>query len=167
MIPTRTTVRIAAVSGVHRTRTSAGTLAPLLKQAAKDADILLLPRDLTDYGTADEAHSLTKELAAVRIPTLAVLGNHDFESGTPEDVRGVLTEAGVTVLDGEACEVHGVGFAGIKGFGGGFGRWTLGSWGEAPIKAFVQEALKLEAALARLHTPSASPCCTTRPPLPP
>jgi Icc-related predicted phosphoesterase len=63
---------------------------------------------------------------------------------------------GVTVLDGEATEVHGIGFAGVKGFAGGFGRGALGPWGEHAIKQFVQEAvdesLKLEAALARLRT---------------
>ncbi|ADV66050.1 metallophosphoesterase family protein [Deinococcus maricopensis] len=151
------TVRIAAVSDIHCTKTSQGTLAPLLTQAAREADVLLLPGDLTDYGLADEAHVLVRELAGVRVPVVAVLGNHDFENGTPDDVRGILSDAGVTILDGEACEVHGVGFAGAKGFGGGFGRFTLGAWGEAPIKAFVKEALdeamKLEAALARLRTP--------------
>src|SRR6185503_6334911 len=56
------------------------------------------------------------------------------------------------------CEIHGIGIAGVKGFGGGFGQRALGPWGEAIIKQFVHaavdEALKLEAALARLRTPS-------------
>jgi Icc-related predicted phosphoesterase len=92
----------------------------------------------------------------VRIPTIAVLGNHDYESGKPEDVREPLCDAGVKVLDGGACELLGVGFAGVKGFCGGFGRGTLGAWGERAIKSFVQEsldeAMKLESALARLRT---------------
>jgi Icc-related predicted phosphoesterase len=54
--------------------------------------------------------------------------------------------------------VKGVGFAGVKGFCGGFGRGALGPWGEEVVKRFVheavQEALKLESALARLRTPS-------------
>lgn len=113
--------------------------------------------DLTDYGLVEEAHVLARELtAAVRIPIAAVLGNHDYEHGVPHEVRRILTDAGVRVLDGEACEIHGVGFAGAKGFSGGFGRGTLGNWGEPAIKRFVQEAidesLKLEAALARLRT---------------
>jgi Icc-related predicted phosphoesterase len=58
------------------------------------------------------------------------------------------------MLDGDSWEFHGVGFAGVRGFCGGFGRGALGPWGEAIIKAFVneavQEALKLEAALARI-----------------
>src|SRR4029078_6750307 len=61
------------------------------------------------------------------------------------------------MLDGDSVELQGVGFAGVKGFAGGFGRGTLGPWGEHAIKAFVQEsvneALKLESALARLKTP--------------
>ena len=88
---------------------------------------------------------------------LAVLGNHDFESGQEEEVAKILAEAGVQMLDGDSVEVQGVGFAGVKGFAGGFGRRTLEPWGEPATKAFVHEAvseaLKLERALARLRTP--------------
>jgi Icc-related predicted phosphoesterase len=152
------TVRIAAVSDIHCGRRSQGTLQPLFAQVAEQADVLLLPGDLTDYGLAEEAHILVKELtAAHNLPIIAVLGNHDFESGQEQEVVQILCDAGVTMLDGEACEMHGVGFAGCKGFAGGFGRGALGSWGEPAIKAFVQEALdealKLESALARLRTP--------------
>jgi Icc-related predicted phosphoesterase len=87
---------------------------------------------------------------------IAVLGNHDFESNDAAGVASRLSEAGVTVLDGDAVEIQGVGFAGVKGFCGGFGRHTFGAWGEPATKMFVQEsiaeALKLEAALARLRT---------------
>lgn len=96
------------------------------------------------------------ELAASSIPVVAVLGNHDYESGQHAEVCGILTAAGVRVLDGEACEQHGIGIAGAKGFAGGFGRATLGAWGEPATKRFVQEAIdeamKFEAALARLRT---------------
>jgi Icc-related predicted phosphoesterase len=151
------TVRIAAMSDVHVSKTSHGTLAPILAQVADRADVLLLCGDLTDYGTAEEARVLVKELGTLRLPTIAVLGNHDYESGTPEVVADALRDVGVTVLDGDSHEVHGIGFAGVKGFCGGFGRGTLGSWGEPMVKAFVKEALdetlKLETALARLRTP--------------
>jgi Icc-related predicted phosphoesterase len=86
------------------------------------------------------------------------MGNHDFESGQQEEVRQILTDGGVTVLDGDACQVQGIGIAGVKGFAGGFGLHALGSWGEPVIKQFVHEAvneaLKLEAAIARLRTPT-------------
>src|SRR5213075_3481271 len=99
-----------------------------------EADALLLCGDLTDYGTEDEAKILVEELGAVHIPVVAVLGNHDYESGTPEVVAETLARAGVRVLDGSACEIEGVGIAGVKGFGGGFGRGSLGAWGEPTIK---------------------------------
>jgi Icc-related predicted phosphoesterase len=73
--------------------------------------------------------------AAVKIPIVAVLGNHDYESNESEEIVRILTEAGVHILDGDAVEIHGVGFAGVKGFAGGFGRGTLGPWGEPAIKA--------------------------------
>ena len=156
-MPTPDVIRFAAVGDLHCTKDSAGSLRPMFAEASRQADALLLCGDLTDYGLAEEAKVLADELSAASVPVVAVLGNHDFESGTPEVVREVLQGAGVKVLDGEACEVHGVGIAGVKGFCGGFGRGALGPWGEQTIKHFVQEALgealKLEHALAKLRTP--------------
>jgi Icc-related predicted phosphoesterase len=150
-------VRFAAVGDIHCTKDSAGTLRELFTEASEAADALLLCGDLTDYGLPEEAQVLAGELSAARVPIVAVLGNHDFESGVPQEVTRILVDAGVHVLDGEACEIHGVGIAGAKGFLGGYGRGTLGAWGEPAIKQFVheaiQEALKLEAALAKLRTP--------------
>jgi Icc-related predicted phosphoesterase len=149
-------VRIAAVADLHCTKSSQGAFQALFGRISEAADLLLLPGDLTDYGLPEEASVLAKELTALRIPAAAVLGNHDFESDKATEVRQILTDAGLIVLDGDSCEIQGVGIAGVKGFGGGFGRRALGPWGERCIKLFVHEAvdeaLKLEAALARLRT---------------
>jgi len=152
----RTHLRIAAMGDLHVSKNSQGTFQPLFAQVNQSADVLLLCGDFTDYGLPDEARVLLRELAVVKIPVIAVLGNHDYEGGKSHEIRQILIDGGVNVLDGEATEVHGVGFAGVKGFAGGFGRGALGPWGEHAIKAFVQEAvdeaLKLETALARLRT---------------
>ncbi len=150
-------IRIAAMGDIHFSRSLPGPGAQVFNQIGHAADILALAGDLTDTGLPDEAQALARTLTqSIAIPVVAVLGNHDYESGREADVRAIFVEAGVTVLDGEAHEVLGVGFAGAKGFAGGFGRGTLGPWGEPVIKAYVQEAvgeaLKLEAALARLRT---------------
>src|SRR5688500_4740806 len=152
-------VRIAALGDLHCTESAAGQLQGLFSQVAELADILCLCGDLTDHGFPAQAQVLAKELssAAHKVPTVAVMGNHDYESGHADEVRRILTDAGVTILDGDATEIRGVGFAGVKGFGGGFGRGTLSAFGEPAVKAFVREAidesLKLEAALQRLRTP--------------
>ena len=150
-------VRIAAIGDLHVSKTSQGAFHTLFSQINNSADVLVLCGDFTDYGLPEEARILTRELtASVKIPVVAVLGNHDYEAGKEEEITQILRDAGVTVLDGEATEIHGIGFAGVKGFCGGFGRGALGPWGEKTIKLFVQEAvdeaLKLEAALARLRT---------------
>jgi len=149
-------VRVAALSDIHYSKTSAGAMVPLFSQVAEAADVLLLGGDLTDYGSPEEAKILSKDLAQVKIPVVAVLGNHDFEADQQDEIIRILTDVGVHVLDGDTWEFRGVGFAGVRGFCGGFGRGALGPWGEKTIKAFVheavQEALKLEAALARLET---------------
>lgn len=154
----RDTLRIAAVADIHVKKTSAGAFQPLFAKVTESADVLLLCGDLTDYGTVEEGKILAKEItSALRIPAIAVLGNHDYESGHEKELVQILSDAGVVVLDGDSYELHGVGFAGVKGFGGGFGRRALGAWGETIIKNFVHEtineSLKLEAALARLRTP--------------
>jgi Icc-related predicted phosphoesterase len=149
-------VRVAAVGDLHCTRTSQGLFQPLFAKITESAEVLVLAGDLTDYGLPEEARVLARELTALRIPAAAVLGNHDVESGKEEEVRQILTDAGIVLLVGDATELQGVGIAGVKGFGGGFGPRALGPWGEKIIKQFVHEAvdeaLKLEAALARLRT---------------
>jgi len=149
-------VRVAALADLHCTKTSQGAFQPLFARISESAEVLLLAGDLTDYGLPDEARVLARELSALRIPVAAVLGNHDLESGKADEVRQILVDAGLIVLDGDACELHGIGVAGVKGFGGGFGKRALGPWGETIIKQFVREAvdeaLKLETALARVRT---------------
>jgi Icc-related predicted phosphoesterase len=145
------------MSDFHYSRSSAGSLQGVFQQVTEAADVLLLCGDLTDYGLAEEARLLAKDLTTgIKIPIVGVLGNHDFEAGEEREIAAILTDAGVRMLDGETYEVHGIGFAGVRGFCGGFGRGALGGWGEPIIKQFVhealQEVLKLESALARLKT---------------
>lgn len=158
-MPQKDTVRIAAIGDLHYGRTTPpGSLHALFTQISESADILALCGDLTDYGLVEEARAFVKELVpAVKIPIVAVLGNHDVESNQQDEIVKILNDAGVTTLNGETTEIEGIGFAGIKGFAGGFGRRALGPWGEDIIKKFVHEAvdeaLKLESALARLRNP--------------
>jgi len=131
----------------------------MLAAANESAEILLLGGDLTDRGLPEEAHVLAKDIRTMlKIPVVAVFGNHDVESGQEAEVQQILCDAGVSLLDGEAVEIQGVGIAGIKGFIGGFGSRTLQAWGERTIKRIVhesvEESLKLEGALAKLRTRS-------------
>jgi len=149
-------VRIAATGDLHCNRIGQGELQPLFKRATAEADVLLLCGDLVDHGMPDEARRLAHEIATgAGLPIVAVLGNHDFEAGKQDEIAAILSEVGVHVLDGGSFEVGGVGFAGVKGFGGGFGQRALGAWGEPTIKQFVheavEEALKLETALSQLR----------------
>jgi Icc-related predicted phosphoesterase len=149
-------VRIAAVGDLHYAQALDPSMRDMLVRAGRDADVLLLCGDLTDHGLPEEAQGLAREIhSSVSIPVIGVLGNHDFESGKQEEIKRILSESGIRMLDGDAIEVAGVGFAGLKGFCGGFGKRALGPWGEQIIKDFVREALdealKLESALARLR----------------
>src|SRR3954462_9566030 len=116
-----TQLRVAAVADLHCTKSSQGAFQPLFARISEAADIALLGGDLTDNGLPEEAAVLARELSALRVPAAAVLGNHDLQSGRSGEVAQILSAAGLSVLDGDACELQGVGIAGVKGFGGGFG----------------------------------------------
>lgn len=152
-------VRIAALADIHYGEGAAEPKAALLAAAAAAADVLVVCGDMTATGTPAQAAAMAADLKEqVKIPCLGVLGNHDHESNQPQEVRDALETGGMTILDGECTEVLGIGFTGVCGFGGGFGKYMLNAWGEPLIKEFVgaavAEALKLEKALARLtHTP--------------
>ncbi|HKP73924.1 MAG TPA: metallophosphoesterase [Longimicrobiaceae bacterium] len=165
-------VRVAAVGDFHCGEEDAGRYREAFARVNDEADVLLLAGDLTRRGTPAEFRVVAAELADVRIPILTVLGNHDHESGQVDAGLAILRERGVHILDGEPFELNDrIGFAGVKGFMGGFGRWTLTAFGEAETKAFVgttlEEVQRLEFALRRLPTPVRvvllhySPICDT------
>ncbi|MDZ4365222.1 metallophosphoesterase family protein [Brevundimonas sp.] len=135
-------LRVAAVGDLHVNDTTKGSYRALFEQVSDDADVLCLCGDLTNYGKTGEVENLLADLKACTIPMVGVLGNHEHECGQPEQVTRMLCDAGVKMLTGQAYEIDGVGFAGGKGFIGGFGRYMLSSFGEASIKAFVQEAVE-------------------------
>jgi Icc-related predicted phosphoesterase len=147
-------IRIAAVADIHVKETDKGKWTEYFKEVSRQADLLLICGDLTDTGDESEAQVLSEELRSCSIPVVAVLGNHDFEKGRHKLIRQMIQNDHIHVLDGESIIVHGIGFAGVKGFGGGFDNHQLSMFGEGAMKAFVQEAvdeaLRLDRALARL-----------------
>jgi Icc-related predicted phosphoesterase len=147
-------VRIAAIADVHVRETDKGKWVEFFKDVSLNADVLVICGDLTDTGDEGEAQVLAEELRSCTIPVVCVLGNHDYEKGRHKLIRSMLMTDSVHILDGESVIIHGVGFAGVKGFGGGFDNHVLSMFGEGAMKAFVQEAvdeaLHLDRALARL-----------------
>jgi Icc-related predicted phosphoesterase len=149
-------LRLAAIGDLHVMEDDAAPYRELFTQISHEADVLALCGDLTNFGKTSEAEILAEDIRACPIPVVGVLGNHDYECGQPEVVCSILHEAGMIVLDEQAHEIDGVGFAGVKGFLGGFGRGELAPFGEPIVKAFVDEALgearKLENQLRSLRS---------------
>jgi Icc-related predicted phosphoesterase len=153
-------IRVAAVGDVHFASDVAGSLRPQLATVHEEADVLLLAGDLTRLGRPEEAEVLAEELADVRVPMIAVLGNHDLHADRDKEVVDVLAAAGVRVLEGEAVRVdvdgRSLGVAGVKGFGVGFPGASASDFGEPEMKAFVATARdaadRLRQALESLDT---------------
>jgi Icc-related predicted phosphoesterase len=148
--------RIAAVADIHVRESDKRKWVEYFKEVSRNADVLIIAGDLTDTGDEAEAQVLSEELKACSIPVVGVLGNHDYEKGRHKLIRQIVQKENVHILNGEAIVVAGVGFAGVKGFGGGFDNYMLSMFGEGAMKAFVQEAveeaLHLDRALARLDS---------------
>ena len=149
-------MKIAAIGDLHVTEDSNAPYRRLFAEMSAEADVILLCGDLTNFGKTKEAEILAEDIRLCTVPVLGVLGNHDYECGQPEEVCRILHDGGMILLDEQAHEIDGVGFAGVKGFLGGFGRGELAPFGEPMIKAFVNEtnneARKLENALRSLRT---------------
>src|SRR3954471_17981326 len=148
-------MRIAATADLHFSPQSYDRIREQMQRVRDEADILILAGDLTNFGKIEEMHSLLNALVRIRVPIVAVLGNHDYESGLQEELIKMMATEGIKVLDGSSYERDGVWFAGTKGFYGGFGRGALTAFGEPEVKQFVQaglnEALKLERALSQVR----------------
>src|ERR1700680_1389933 len=148
-------MRIAATPDLHFASPNATVLRNQLDKVRDDADLLIVAGDLTNYGRPAEMEPLLNTMVRLRVPIVVVLGNHDYESEQQVELMRMMTAEGIKVLDGSAYERDGVGFAGTKGFVGGFGRGVLTAFGEREVKDFVRasidEALKLERAMSQLR----------------
>ncbi|NRP69551.1 3',5'-cyclic adenosine monophosphate phosphodiesterase CpdA [Ensifer psoraleae] len=144
-------LKVAAVADLHVKEDRSVSYTELFSEISQAADVLVIAGDLTDLGKPVEAELLAADLKSCTVPVIAVLGNHDHQCDAAEEVSSILVKAGVHLLNGQTVEIDGVGFAGTKGFIGGFGRHMLGSFGETAIKAMVSEsvdeAMRLENAL--------------------
>ena len=149
-------IRVAAIGDLHVGEGDEHRYRDLFAEMSDAADVIALCGDLTNFGKTKEVESLAADIQTATVPVVGVLGNHDYECGQPEEVTRILASAGMTVLDEQATMILGVGFAGVKGFIGGFDRGELGAFGEAAIKTFVDESInearKLENQLRTLRT---------------
>lgn len=149
-------MRIAATADLHFSPQGYDRIRDAMTRLRDEADLLIIAGDITNLGKPEEMESMLASFMRVRVPIVAVLGNHDYESGRQEELSKMMVAEGVKLLDGSGYERDGIGFAGTKGFVGGFGRGVLTAFGEPEVKAFVQsaidETLKLERALSMLRT---------------
>lgn len=149
-------MRLAAVADIHLKSEDHEKNVSAFSTVNDLADVLVIAGDFTNHGLPDEMRGVLAVLEHVHIPIIGVLGNHDHESEHQDELAGMLRVAGIHVLDGHCFEVDGVGFAGTKGFAGGFSPYELMPFGEGGIKNFVEiaerEAIKLDYGLEQLRT---------------
>jgi Icc-related predicted phosphoesterase len=143
-----TVIRIAAAGDVHASEATRERVLRAFDTVESQSDVILLAGDLTTTGEPEQAAVLADACRELSVPVFAVLGNHDYHAGRSEDLKAVLEEAGVRMLDrsSKACEVAGLqlGVVGAKGFVGGFPGSALPDFGE-PLMRSVYAETSLEA----------------------
>lgn len=173
-------MRIAAVGDVHLGAESRGQYRAAMVELPERADILLLAGDLTRHGTLEEAEVVAAEFSGIGVPVVAVLGNHDHHSDVEQDIVNLLTDHGITVLEGTAARFdidgHSLGVAGTKGFGGGFAGKCASVFGERLMREFAAHTVELAGSLSSAlaesgadvtialthYSPSVTPCTVNR-----
>jgi Icc-related predicted phosphoesterase len=151
-------IHLAAIGDLHLKESVPDGLADELADVHRVADGLVVAGDITDGGRLPEVELAASLLESVRVPIVAVLGNHDRRCLRRTAFRRILERAGVTLLDGEAATLRlgsrgeTVGFAGVGGYGGGFWPDEGPPWPQYRISQAMsirarREALRLDAAL--------------------
>ena len=94
-------VRIAAAGDIHCSEPLRAHITQAFADAAERVDLILLAGDLTTHGEPEQAAVLADACRDLRIPVVAVLGNHDYHANRCDELTSVLAEAGITVLGRE------------------------------------------------------------------
>ena len=139
-------IRIAAAGDIHLGRASdEDRWAEAFGRLRDRVDVVLLAGDLTTHGEPEQAAMVARAVAALDVPVLCVLGNHDWHANRRDEVAAALAEGGIAVLEREhrVVEVCGteLGVAGAKGFAGGFDGAHIPDFGEPLLRDVYAESM--------------------------
>jgi Icc-related predicted phosphoesterase len=146
-------IRIAAAGDLHASEATRDRVERAFATVAGEADVILLAGDLTTTGEPEQAQIVADACRDLDLPVFAVLGNHDLHANRASDIRAVLEEAGVHVLDRawRTCEIAGLtfGVVGAKGFVGGFPGSTLPDFGEPILREVYADTTREAEAIGK------------------
>ncbi|MBA3274510.1 MAG: metallophosphoesterase [Chloroflexia bacterium] len=159
-IPSNKPIRLAAIGDLHLRTTIPQDLADDLRAIDGLADVLVITGDLTEGGKLPEVELVREMFSGIRMPKVAVLGNHDRRSMRRKAMRITLEASGITLLDGTSLTMtfddgRRLGIAGVGGYGGGFWPEEVPDLVSARLSKAVgvrarRESLRLQQALDEL-----------------
>src|SRR5260370_33701812 len=97
-------MEFAGAADLHFSPERYAKLKDQLERVRDEADIFVLAGDRTNYGQPSEMEPLLNVLVRLRLPTVAVLGNHDYESGKEEKRKRQMGAEAIKTLGGRASE---------------------------------------------------------------
>src|SRR3954467_13077258 len=146
-------IRIAAAGDLHASEATRERIERAFATVSEEADVILLAGDLTTTGEPEQAQVVADACKAIDPPVFAVFGNHDLHANRPDEIRQVLQDASVHLLDRswQTCEIAGLmlGVVGAKGFVGGFPGSTLPDFGEPIMREAYAETTRESEAIGQ------------------
>jgi Icc-related predicted phosphoesterase len=146
-------IRIAAAGDVHASEATRERVVQAFESVALEADVILLAGDLTTTGEPEQAQVLADACRGIGVPVFAVLGNHDYHANRADELRAVVEDAGVNVLERawSTCTIGDLelGVVGTKGFIGGFPGSALPDFGEPLLREVYAETTHEAESVAR------------------
>jgi Icc-related predicted phosphoesterase len=144
--PTAPPLRIAAAGDMHCQASRAAEARAAFASLDGQIDLLLLAGDLTTRGEPEQAAVLAEACRGLDVPIYAVWGNHDWHSDQTQQMRAILEDAGITILDRDTATVcigrTEIGIVGLKGFIGGFPGSHLPDFGEPLLRRLYAETTR-------------------------
>jgi len=144
--PAAPPLRIAAAGDMHCQPSRAEQARAAFASLDGRIDLLLLAGDLTTYGQPEQAQVLADACRPLDVPIYAVWGNHDWHADQIADIRPILEDAGITILDRDSVTIcigsTEIGLVGLKGFVGGFPGSHLPDFGEPLLRALYAETTR-------------------------
>jgi Icc-related predicted phosphoesterase len=145
-----TVLRVAAAGDIHAMEALRERLTRAFAAVAEESDLILLAGDLTTHGLPEQASVLGDACKGLSVPVVAVLGNHDYHSARCDELKEVLRDSGIVVLDRDHVILElgavEVGIVGTKGFVGGFPGAEIADFGEPVMRqVYGETTLEVEA----------------------
>src|SRR5436190_18783844 len=93
------TIKVATAGDIHCSDANRGETLAAFAAIDGAVDLILLAGDLTTHGEPEQAEVLADACRDLATPVVAVLGKHDWHVNRVPELKKVIHDAGIQLLD--------------------------------------------------------------------